>query len=119
MTSTNGAPAVEDARGPQPDVDLKARRAWRIGGWGTLVLGGLLTAVAAATGSDGRIGALYFFVGALIACLAGATYAVFSAVVDSFRGRDVGRGRVVAACVLGALSLLLPVSIFGIAAQAA
>ena len=108
-----GATSVDDARG---GGDASTRRAWRIAGWGTVTLGIGLAAIAAASGADGRVGTVAFLAGALVACLAGAVYAVFSAVVDSFRGRPVGRGRVVAVCVLGALSLLLPVGLVGVAA---
>ena len=119
MTSLNGAPpASERDRGDAPNVDAKARRAWRIAGLGSVILGGGLAAVTAVSGGDGRVGSIAFIAGALLACLAGAVYAVYSAAIDSFRGREVGRARVIAAVGLGALSLLLPVCLLGVAAQA-
>lgn len=93
--------------------DRKTRRAWRIAGWGTVVAGGGLAAMAAAVGLGGRAGLRFFLLGALLGCALGALYAVGSGALDALRDRPVGRGRVVAAVVLGALAILLPAMVIG------
>lgn len=93
--------------------ERKTRRAWRIAGWGTLVAGGGLATMAAAGGHGGRTGLRFFLLGALFGCALGALHAVGTGAVDALRGRQVDRGRVVAAVVLGALAILLPAMVVG------
>ncbi len=97
------------------EPDAKARRAWRIAGWGTLFAGGGLAAVSAASGLGGRTGLRFFLLGALLACALGALYALASGALDAVRGRQIGRDRVVAAVVLSALAILLPTMVIGLA----
>ncbi|MFN2555928.1 MAG: hypothetical protein ABR592_03515 [Nitriliruptorales bacterium] len=96
-------------------TDRKARLAWRIAGWGTLVAGGGLTAVSAASGLGGRAGLRFFLLGALLACAVGALFALTSGALDAISGRHIGRDRVVAAVVLAALAILLPAMVIGLA----
>jgi hypothetical protein len=91
-----------------------ARLAWRVAVFGTLVVGGGMTAIAAASGAGGRAGLRFLILGAILACSVGALLAIGSGVVDAARGEAVGRGRVVAAVVLGGLVLLLPPMLVGI-----
>lgn len=92
----------------------RTRLAWQVAGIGTVVAGGGLAALAASVGGGGRAGFRFFLLGALLACSLGALIAVGSAVIDSVRGRPVGRDRIVAAVVLGLLTLLLPPMLVGI-----
>lgn len=87
---------------------MGASRAWRLAGWGTLVLGSLMAGLSAASGGSGRDGMRFLLLGALLSCAIGALYAVFTGALDTLRGRPVGRGRVAAAAVLGLLAILLP-----------
>lgn len=96
------------ARGRPGARDLPAVRAWRLAGWGTLVLGGPLAGLSAASGGGGRDGMRFLLLGALLACAVGALYAVVTGALDTLRGRPVGRSRIAAAAVLGLLALLLP-----------
>ncbi len=98
---------------PRP-LDPRTRRTWRIAGIGTAVLGTLLAVVAALSGAGGATGLAFFLLGALLACMCATLYAVGTGVLDSFRGEPVGRSRVVAAVVLGLLSLLLPIMLVGL-----
>lgn len=111
MTATHGA----SGRDPDPGPDLGARRTWRIAWGGTLVLGGGLTVASAAAGAEGSQGVLWFTLGALLATLAATAYAVVTGVLDTLRGRPVGRRRVIAAVVLGVLSFLLVPTVIGLA----
>lgn len=90
------------------------RLAWRVAGLGTVVLGGGLALLAAAVGGDGRAGLRFFLLGTLSACSLGALIAIGSGALDAWRGHPVGRDRVVAAVVLGALTLLLPPMLVGV-----
>lgn len=94
--------------------ERRTRLAWRVAGFGTLLLGGGMTAVAAAAGAGGRAGLRFLLLGAILACSIGALVAVGTGVLDAARGQPVGRGRVVAAVVLGGLALLLPPMLVGI-----
>lgn len=96
------------------EPDRKTRRAWRIAGWGTVLVGGGLTALAAVAGLPGRAGLRFFLLGALFGSALAALYAAGSGALDAVRGRPVGRDRVVAAVVLGALATLLPAMLVGL-----
>lgn len=98
---------------PRP-LDPRTRRTWRIAGIGTAVLGTFLAVVAALSGAGGGAGLAFFLVGALVACACATLYAVGTGALDSFRGEPVGRSRVIAAVVLGLLSLLLPIMLVGL-----
>ena len=95
-------------------LDPHTRRAWRIAGIGTLLLGVGFAVVAALSGGDGRVGLAFFLLGATVSCTLGTMYAVATGVRDTFRGADVGRGRAVAAAVLGCLAILLPIMTVGL-----
>lgn len=95
--------------------DPRARRAWRIAWIGTAVLGTALAAGAALSGAGGRGGLASFLLGALLPCAVAALYAVVTGALDSFRGDPIGRSRVVAAVVLGAITLILPIMVLGLA----
>ncbi|MDP9021289.1 MAG: hypothetical protein M3N57_01020 [Actinomycetota bacterium] len=97
------------------DIDRKARRAWRIAGYGTLVVGSGLAAAGAAGGASGETGMVLFLLGALVTCGAGTLYAIVSGAVDQIRDQPVGRARVRAAVALGALTMLLPLLLVGAA----
>lgn len=95
-------------------MDTRARIAWWVAGAGTVVAGGGMALLAALAGGDGRVGARYFLLGALLACSLGALVAVATGALDAVRGRPVGRSRVVAAVVLGTLVIVLPQMLVGI-----
>lgn len=95
-------------------MDARARAAWWVAAAGTVVAGGGMALLAAIAGGDGRVGARYFLLGALLACSLGALVAVGTGAADAIRGRPVGRSRVVAAIVLGALVIALPRMLVGI-----
>ena len=95
-------------------TDPHTRRAWRIAGLGTLTLGTGFAVVAALSGGGGRVGLAFFLLGATLSCTLATLYAVASGVRDAFRGDDVGRGRAVAAAVLGGLAILLPIMTVGL-----
>lgn len=99
------------------DRDERARRAWRIAGFGTLTIGSLFAAVAAASGGSGRSGLAFFLLGALLAVAVAALYAMATGAIDALRDRPVGRERVVAAVVLGVIALLIPAMIIGLGAR--
>lgn len=94
--------------------DAGARRSWLLAGFGSLALGGLLAALNA--GAGGRQGLRAFLVGTFVACGAGSLHAVVSGAVDTFRGRTAGRSRVVAATVLGVVTLAIPLMLVGLGA---
>lgn len=98
---------------PRP-LDPRTRRTWRIAGIGTAVLGTVLAAVAALSGGGGRIGLAFFLLGAAVSCTVATLYAVATGALDGFRGRPVGRSRVLAAVILGALSVALPMMVIGL-----
>lgn len=114
-TGETGSGTRGQSRTSRRETDRKARRAWRIAGWGTLIVGGGLTTIAAAAGLGGRAGLRFFLLGGLLACALGALYALGSGAMDAVRGRRTGRDRVVAAVVLGALATLLPAMVIGLA----
>lgn len=95
-------------------TDPRARRAWRIAGVGTALLGTGFALVAALTGGGGAIGLAFFLLGSSFACALGTLYAVGTGALDSFRGDPVGRSRVIAAVVLGVVSLLFLVMVVGL-----
>jgi zinc transporter ZupT len=94
--------------------DTKTRRAWRIAGLGTAVLGGGLALLALVVGGSGVDGIRFLLLGALASCSAGALYAVVTGALDTMHDREVGRDRVIAAVVLGAAVLILPVMLVGV-----
>ncbi len=97
--------------------DPRARRAWRIAGLGALLLGGGLAALAAIAGAGGRTGMRFFLLGAFLATGSATLYAIVTGAVDSYRERPVGRRRVVAAAVLGVLTIfVLPPMMIGLSA---
>ncbi|MBW3562008.1 MAG: hypothetical protein KY437_05880 [Actinobacteria bacterium] len=98
-------------------TDPHTRRAWRIAGIGTLVVGTGFAVVAALSGGGGRVGLAFFLLGATLSCTLGTLYAVTTGARDAFRGDDVGRGRAVAAAVLGFLAILLPIMTVGLTAS--
>lgn len=95
-------------------ADPRTRRAWRMAGIGTAALGTGFAVIAGLTGAGGRIGFAFFLLGGSFACALGTLYAAGTGALDSFRGEPVGRSRVVAAVVLGSVSLLSLAMVVGL-----
>lgn len=96
-----------------PAPDRAARRAWQIAGLGGGGLGVLLAALAAAAGASGTAGLRFFLLGLLAGTSLGALWAVVAAVRASLRAEPLGRRLLVAAAVLGAATIVLPVMLVG------
>lgn len=112
---TSAAPDAGPADGqPASSGDPKARRAWRIAGMGTVVIGGGLALLAWVIGGSGADGVRFLLLGAIASCSVGALYAVGTGAIDALRDREVGRHRVVAAIALGVAVLVLPIMLVGV-----